>query len=127
LYLAGIFGNSVASDRIHPAIFDALPANHFSICEEPSWLNLSQKRGMIPWCDQIAIFTYLQRRMAHEADGTTVGDGDVFEPLFTRVSDTRPAARWEARDKIGSATNSASFPRSEGQADQRKQTVWDRQ
>jgi len=38
------------------------------------------------------------------------------EPPVAGVSDTRPAARWEARDKIGSESNSATLPRSEGEA-----------
>jgi hypothetical protein len=80
------------------------------VSDDSGGLNFMPERVIIKWCDQIAIITYLQKRIAHEADGTTVGDGDVPEPLFTGVSDTRPAGRWEARHKIGSATNSALAP-----------------
>ena len=61
-------------------------------------------------CDQLAIYIYLQSRIAHEADGTIVGSGNVSKPSVTGVSGTWPAARWEARDKIGSATNSRVVP-----------------
>jgi len=39
-----------------------------------------------------------KEKIAHEADDITVGRGVIaaLEPLFTRVSDTWPAARWEA-------------------------------
>jgi hypothetical protein len=59
---------------------------------------------------------YLRRRIAHEADGTIVGSGNASEPLVTGVSGPWPAARWEAHDKIGSATNSASYAPSAEQA-----------
>jgi hypothetical protein len=50
-----------------------------------------------------------KEKIAHEADDIaddiTVGRGVIaaLEPLFTRVSDTWPAARWEAHVGLRSA------------------------
>jgi hypothetical protein len=56
-------------------------------------LSFSQICVIIIDRDQIAISAYLQRRVAHEADGSIVRDGNVTEPPVTGESGPWPAAR----------------------------------